>query len=407
MKKRLPLLCAAAVVLALLLPLGVSAKLSCAVDQLTEQAELIKTGILGEEMTFTDADFRQALGVTTYPSITLVTLPAFTDGVLKLNGLRVSAGQTIARADISGLTFTPATDMVTDSSFTFRVGELCGGATLRCSLKLIEQVNAAPTSGGGSEACFSLYTQKNISVFGTLSGYDPEGDQLTYLIITYPERGSLTVTDALAGDFRYTPRAGFTGKDSFTYVVRDSYGNYSAPATVRIQVDKGVADLDYFDTDPALEGGTVQSTEVAPEEALQYLVRRHILMGDAAEGAIGDPSEVGITRVDFLCAAMKATGQFTTASGAQTIFDDEEAIPSAARATVAKAQQLGYVSGVWREGGLYFSPDECITVSEALAILSRMLPDTAVATLTSLGEGNTPISRSQAALFLYRAATTL
>lgn len=380
-----------AVLLSLLCVGAAGAKLSPAMDHLAAQAELVKSGETGEEMHFCDADFRQALGVTSYPSVTVVSLPDPSLGILKLGGVRVSAGQTIPRAEISRLSFSPATPLVTDASFTFQAGNLCGAADLTCTLKFTEKKNSAPTCVGGAEACFSVHTRKNITVFGTLSGYDPDGDELTYLVITYPKRGALTVTEPRSGEFRYTPRAGFTGEDQFTYVVRDSYGSYSPIATVRIRVEKGVADLDFDDVSPSLA-----------EDAARYLVARGILSYRQSEnGAVFSP-EQGMTRAEFVCAAMKATGHFFC-DDTETIFDDNGDIPLLARGYVASAQQAGYLEGEWVDGGLCFRPQDKITAGEAAGILSRMLPESAAAAIAT-GTGTSELTRAQAAVMLYTAA---
>jgi CSLREA domain-containing protein len=58
---------------------------------------------------------------------------------------------------------------------------------------------------------------------------DVEGDALSAAVASAPAGGTLTL--GAAGGFTYTPAAGFSGIDSFTYVARDS-----APATVTITV---------------------------------------------------------------------------------------------------------------------------------------------------------------------------
>ena len=51
---------------------------------------------------------------------------------------------------------------------------------------------------------------------------------------TAPANGTAVVNDN--GSFTYTPDAGFSGKDSFTYTLTDTDGNTSAPATVTMTV---------------------------------------------------------------------------------------------------------------------------------------------------------------------------
>jgi VCBS repeat-containing protein len=62
---------------------------------------------------------------------------------------------------------------------------------------------------------------------------DADGDMLTALLATPPSNGTLTFN--ADGSFTYTPRANFSGMDSFTYRARDGIVN-STPATVTITV---------------------------------------------------------------------------------------------------------------------------------------------------------------------------
>ncbi|WP_336784731.1 Ig-like domain-containing protein [Paenibacillus sp. MMO-177] len=70
---------------------------------------------------------------------------------------------------------------------------------------------------------------------GVLSGTDPDGDDLTFIPISEPAHGLLSI-NASTGAFTYTPEADYIGKDSFTYAVSDGTIT-SAPATVTITVN--------------------------------------------------------------------------------------------------------------------------------------------------------------------------
>ena len=71
------------------------------------------------------------------------------------------------------------------------------------------------------------------SVQGVLSNdIDAEGDSLTAILLSQPSRGTVVLDGD--GAFTYTPNAGFTGSDSFTYDADD--GEFSATATVTIVV---------------------------------------------------------------------------------------------------------------------------------------------------------------------------
>jgi C1A family cysteine protease len=67
-----------------------------------------------------------------------------------------------------------------------------------------------------------------------LAGADPQALPLTFATVTVPAHGALAGT---APDLTYTPQAGFTGEDSFTFAVSNGY-LASLPATVKIVVGR-------------------------------------------------------------------------------------------------------------------------------------------------------------------------
>jgi hypothetical protein len=66
----------------------------------------------------------------------------------------------------------------------------------------------------------------------TLTGTDPDGNPLTFQVVTGPAHGTLSGT---APNLMYTSSPGFTGADSFTFKVNDGQVD-SPPATVSITV---------------------------------------------------------------------------------------------------------------------------------------------------------------------------
>jgi VCBS repeat-containing protein len=72
----------------------------------------------------------------------------------------------------------------------------------------------------------------NIAAAGVLANdSDPDGDSLTALLDVAPAHGAVMLN--ADGSFTYTPDAGFSGMDSFTYLVSD--GGATTPATVSIK----------------------------------------------------------------------------------------------------------------------------------------------------------------------------
>jgi hypothetical protein len=86
----------------------------------------------------------------------------------------------------------------------------------------------------------SATTRARKSVSVKLRGTDATGATLTYKIIRRPSHGTLGPINQRTGRVKYTPRAGYTGRDSFTYRVSSSNGT-STTATGTITIRKRVA----------------------------------------------------------------------------------------------------------------------------------------------------------------------
>ena len=78
----------------------------------------------------------------------------------------------------------------------------------------LKSTNKAPTADS-----LSFNTIKSLPIFGQLTGNDPEHNPLTYSLRTNSSHGRVKI-DAV-GKFSYNPIVGYTGQDSFTYLVND------------------------------------------------------------------------------------------------------------------------------------------------------------------------------------------
>jgi hypothetical protein len=90
--------------------------------------------------------------------------------------------------------------------------------------------NTAPVAGP-----MTILTYLDNPVSGFLVGSDADGNPLTYIKVTDPAHGTLTVTNPSTGAATYTPATGYTGSDSFTYKVNDGTAD-SNVYTVQITV---------------------------------------------------------------------------------------------------------------------------------------------------------------------------
>ncbi len=134
------------------------------------------------------------------------------------------------------LTYIPKAGFSGSDSFTFKVndGSLESAvATVAIAVKPVT-VNQAPTADS-QNVSVALGEAKGIE----LTARDPENSKLTYTIVTQPTSGTLT---GVAPALRYTPKAGFSGSDSFTFKVNDGALD-SAVATISISVSEAGAQI--------------------------------------------------------------------------------------------------------------------------------------------------------------------
>ncbi len=141
-----------------------------------------------------------------------------------------SHGTLVLSADGSCI-YTPAAGFTGTDSFTYMAND----GTLNSAPA---QVTVAVTSHKISAAADGYSTVQNKPLFVISPGVlindaDAQGHTLTALLTSPPSHGTLALN--ADGSFLYTPAAGFTGADSFTYTAGDG-AEYSAAAKVTITV---------------------------------------------------------------------------------------------------------------------------------------------------------------------------
>ena len=222
-----------------------SEKLSPAIDVIASENGMIKAGVVYDgQIEFDAYDFDNPLGVTV-KSIKITALPDESLGRLMLDNLYVVKNQIIKREDFSSLRFIPKSSK--EGEYVFKFTPNSSNYELECTLKVITEVNYSPVATNGE--IISTWTNRNVSYFGILDGYDIDGDSIKFEIVSYPEKGLVEITNKETGDFKYTPFEDARGKDSFTYRVRDEYGNYSAVTTVNMKIEKTKTTLVFSDMD--------------------------------------------------------------------------------------------------------------------------------------------------------------
>jgi hypothetical protein len=178
--------------------------------------------------------------IMTVPDATPVSLPlgpAFTDAngdPLNFSASGLPAGLTInpLTGTINGLLGTSASKGGPNSDgrypVTVTVSDGQGGTTTLVFTIVVN--NPAPIAVNDS---FTTPYLTPVSGNVALNDSDPDGDALTFTVVTQPANGTVSMTGV--GAFTYTPNSGYSGTDSFTYRVTDADGA-SASATVTVTV---------------------------------------------------------------------------------------------------------------------------------------------------------------------------
>ena len=140
----------------------------------------------------------------TDPNGDTLTVSAFTQG----------AHGTVSCLPSGLCTYTPNLGYAGADSFTYTANDGNGGTDTATVSVTVVQPNRAPTC-----VAPSLTTPQDTPLSGQLSCSDLDANTLAYSLVGAAGHGTVTV--ALDGHFTYTPAAGYTGPDSFTFKAND------------------------------------------------------------------------------------------------------------------------------------------------------------------------------------------
>ncbi|MFI5455636.1 MAG: Ig-like domain-containing protein [Isosphaerales bacterium] len=226
-------------------------------------------------------------------------------------------------------TYVPNTHFYGTDTFTYKDSD--GTLTSNVATVTIIVTESAPVAAADSYSAMPGQTLTVPAATGVLANdTDADGDTLTPTVVSNVSDGTLTLNGD--GSFTYTPKAGFTGTDSFTY--QDSDGVLtSGVATVTITVGASalVAANDQYDVAP---GKTLKITTVG------------ILANDT--DANGNPMTVAlVANVQHGALTLNSDGTFTytptagfTGTDSFTYQDTDGTLTSnVATATITVADQ--------------------------------------------------------------------
>lgn len=336
-----------------------SLSLSPVLDCIAEQSSMAKSAMKGDAITFSPDDFARAVNLSSIEKITVTSVPPTTDGELRVGSTVLTAEQTLSAASVALMTYAPSA-AVSSSEFRFRVNDL--PYEMCCKLYILDEKNYAPTVSAAPKTALEVSTYRDVTYFGTLPCYDPDGDQTYVEIVSYPEKGLLVLEDREVGSYKFIPYAGSTGKDSFTYVARDKYGNYSPSATVSLSINKKETPVSYVDLDDS-----------PYHNAALTMTEKGIMSGTQVGSNTYFYPDKAVSRAEFTIMAMNAAGITKVNPTSKTVFADDAEIPSQMRDYVGAAYELGYIKGIESDGKLCFEPTREITRAEAAVILANIL----------------------------------
>ena len=336
-------------------------RISYGLDVIASQKGMIITGITGNALNFSAERFACALNLSRVDSITVTELPSTACGGLYIGSEGVSVGQKIKASDIALMTYEEAGNgLGKSSSFNFKVNdstyEIC------CSINMIEDINYSPTLSLTPAASLICETYRDVTACGVLSAYDPEGDEMVFEIVKYPENGRAFLENESMGTYTYVPGEAYTGTDSFTYVVYDKYGNYSEAKEVNITISAPAISTVYSD----LLGDGLYAHAIAMTE-------NGLMNGIQVGDYFYFEADREVTRAEFIVTAMNAVGIKNVPEVSTTVFADDREISKEMKGYIALAYSKGYISGKNVDGALYFDPNETIKLSEAAVIVSNMI----------------------------------
>ena len=219
------------------------------------------------------------------------------------------------------------------------------------------------------------YTYQDVRMQGQLRATDPDGGTLTFEIVDMPKKGTVTLDKEDSSEFVYTPNSGKTGKDSFTFCVKDEDGNVSDPAAVKMEILKNKSGVRYSDME-----------DNAAHTASIRLAEEGVFTGhQVGKEFFFDPDEA-VSRSEFLTMAMAAAGIDDVEKVSVTGFSDDESIPTWAKSYVSEALNKGVITGMMDNDRVVFSANVPITYSEAAVILNRVMAITDVNVESFAGE---------------------
>jgi len=197
-------------------------------------ADISKIIFKNQTYTFSQTDFKERFVdlLLDLQKVRVVTLPA--NGILKLAGVNVIAGQEIISIDLANLTFTPILDFVGTMNFEYNAASVIGYALVNKNVNFKVLDPGKPPVAIKDTYTTTLGGTLTVASPGVLANdSDDEGHAITAIKVSDPLHGSLILN--ANGSFTYTHNGSKDTTDNFTYRAFDGTNN-SEVTTVKISI---------------------------------------------------------------------------------------------------------------------------------------------------------------------------
>ncbi len=220
-------------------------------DQLNDNQITFGSTSVGVALNFTatndTATVNEDSSNTTINVLANDTIQAGSGAVLTIAsvGPRSSGGAVTIAADNKSLRYTPAANFFGTETFTYTVQNQSGGSGTATVTVTVNNVNDPPTAGNDTFTVLQNSSNNNLTVLANDSASPDANETLT---ITAVSAGSQQGTISIApggGSLRYTPKANFTGSETFTYTISDGHGGTrQATVTMTVNIPGPIANAD-------------------------------------------------------------------------------------------------------------------------------------------------------------------
>lgn len=357
-----------------------AAQLSPALEVISNETRLIKCSVGGERVNFNCGEVMELVG-TEFDYLTLKSLPPIGCGVLKVAGVDAIPDQTLSAAGVELLSFLPSQEFADNCSFSFTVTKNGKESReLACVIRYSATPRFAPIAVSAT-----LKTYKNVSVTAALGAYDPDGDDLEYVIEQYPTGGRISLNDDTV---TYTPKTGFCGEDSFTYYAVNDWGEKSELAKATVSVAENDGGI-YF-ADMVGEQEHLAAIRMSEDQVMSYR-----LIGDSYYFS---PAEE-VSRIDFAVMLVSAAGiKVEDKLYPSNVFTDTASQSRGKRLYLEAA----VTNGIVKAESDSFRPNESIKLEDALVMAERATGDEGSLAISSAWFENSSetLTKREAALIL-------